>query len=139
MYTHLRNSSSLSQLSPCLPFLQVIVSSQPVKQTTFRTRATARSLPAPASVRWTPCRLQGPTTVAAAATGRPPGRRCRRPPWSLTSQRRQTHTPMLTTASRAPGNWTSLQGNLGGGESLWSIFISAHIYRPFPSISFYTG
>lgn len=56
--------------SSLLSSVQVTPSYQPVKQTTCRTRATARSPPAPVSVQSTPCRLPGLTTgVVAAATG----------------------------------------------------------------------
>lgn len=111
------NSFPFSHLFPRSPLLQVTLSSPPAKRTTCRTPATARSLPAPASVRWTLCRLRGPKTVAAAATGlRPVRRRRQRPPRSRTAQRRCTRTSPLTTASRAPGNRTYfLSGEPGGG------------------------
>lgn len=106
LWGSLLHSFIFSQLFPFLPFLQVTLSCQPVKQTTCQTPATARSRPALVSVRWTPCQLWGLMNGAAAPTGLLPVRQRRLPPLSWTAQR--THTSALTTASPAPGNCTDL-------------------------------
>ena len=100
-----------------LSSVQVTPSFQPVKQTTCRTRVTARSRPAPASAQSTLCRLPGLRTGVTAAPGPAlilllallqllPQHLLR---W-LRAQRQHMHTQTLITTSPAQGK--SLQLSL---------------------------
>lgn len=107
IYTFEVLRSTLSSFLSCFlssPSVQVALSWQPVKRTTCRTPATARSPPALVSVRWTRCQLRGLTNGAAAPAEPLLVWRRGLPPWSRTAQ--HTRTSTLTTASPAPGNWT---------------------------------
>lgn len=106
-----------------LSSVQVTPFFQPVKQTTCRTRVTARSPLAPASAQSTLCRLPGLRTGVTAAPGPAlilllallqllPQHLLR----LLRAQRQRMHTQTSITTSPAQGKWTSAQ-------FLWSFWL----------------